>query len=135
MRLGKYSGKLYTEDEVKNMQECGVCVSDEQANNKEWINKQHLHDLKDCVTCYGCPMAQQNMQKESIKYNDEIMRAVRQNMGLDENDTSSDEKIMEMDKRDIFKKYCIWHGLMGNWFDILLNVVENIYDIKLNERR
>lgn len=27
MRLGKYSGKLYAEDEVKNMQECGVCIS------------------------------------------------------------------------------------------------------------
>ena len=60
MRLGKYSGKLYTEDEVKNMQECGVCISDEQANNEKWINEQHLHDLKDCIPCCGCPMAQKN---------------------------------------------------------------------------
>ena len=34
MRLGKYSGKLYAEDEVKNMQECGVCISNEQASDK-----------------------------------------------------------------------------------------------------
>lgn len=61
MRLGKYSGKLYTEDEVKNMQECGVCISDEQANNEEWINERHLQDLKDCVICCGCPMAQKNI--------------------------------------------------------------------------
>ena len=26
MRLGKYSGKIYAENEVKNMQECGACV-------------------------------------------------------------------------------------------------------------
>lgn len=61
MRLGKYSGKLYTEDDAKNMQEYGVCISDEQANDEEWINEQHLYNLKDCVTCCGCPIAQKNV--------------------------------------------------------------------------
>lgn len=61
MRLGKYSGKLYAEDEVKNMQECGVCISNEQASDKNWINERHLQDLKGCVVCFGCPMAQQNI--------------------------------------------------------------------------
>ena len=31
MRLGKFSGHVYTEDEEKNMKECGVCISDEIA--------------------------------------------------------------------------------------------------------
>ena len=61
MRLGKYSGKIYSEEEAKNMQECGVCISDEQANNEEWVNKRHLQDLRGCVTCCGCPMAQKNV--------------------------------------------------------------------------
>ena len=61
MRLGKYSGRLYAEDEVKNMQECGICISDEQANDKNWINKQHLQDLHVCITCCGCPIAQKNI--------------------------------------------------------------------------
>lgn len=61
MRLGKYSGKIYTEDKAKYMQECGVCISDEQANNEEWINDHHLQDLKYCVTCCGCPMARENI--------------------------------------------------------------------------
>lgn len=63
MRLGKYkySGKLYTKDEVKNMQKCRLCISDEQANNEEWINERHLQDLKECLTCCGCPMAQKNV--------------------------------------------------------------------------
>ena len=53
MRLGKYkySGKLYTKDEVKNMQKCRLCISNERANNEERINEQHLHDLKECLTC------------------------------------------------------------------------------------
>ena len=29
MRLGKFSGHVYTEDEAKNMEECGVCITDE----------------------------------------------------------------------------------------------------------
>ena len=63
MRLGKYkySGKLYTIDEVKNMQKCRLCISNERANNEERINEQHLHDLKECLTCCGCPMAQKNV--------------------------------------------------------------------------
>lgn len=36
-------------------------ISDEQANNEEWVNKRHLQDLRDCVTCCGCPMAQKNV--------------------------------------------------------------------------
>lgn len=60
-RLGKYTGKIYEENEVEQMQECGVCVSDEQANDEKYINEHHLQDLKDCVTCCGCPMAQKNV--------------------------------------------------------------------------
>lgn len=28
-RLGKFSGKIYKEDEVHTMEECGVCITDE----------------------------------------------------------------------------------------------------------
>lgn len=48
------------------------------------------------------------------KYNDEIMKAIRQRMGLNENDTSSDEEIMKLDKYDVFRQYCLWNGLMGS---------------------
>ena len=30
-RLGKLTEKIYEENEVKNMGECGVCITDEQA--------------------------------------------------------------------------------------------------------
>ena len=53
MKLGKFSGHVYTDDEAKNMKECGVCISDE-----EWCQKHHMKDLMDCIKCFGCPMAQ-----------------------------------------------------------------------------
>ena len=55
MRLGKFSGTVYSEDEVKNMEECGVCITDEQAKDEEFIQQHHMKDLMDCVTCMGCP--------------------------------------------------------------------------------
>ena len=56
-RLGKFSGQIYEESEVKDMTECGVCITDEQSNDEEFIQKHHLKDLLDCVTCFGCPKA------------------------------------------------------------------------------
>lgn len=67
------------------------------------------------------------------KYIDEIMEAVRQRMGLKKDDESADQEIMQMDRSQVFKEYCLWHGFLGNWYDTLLEVVENIYDIELEE--
>lgn len=52
-------------------------------------------------------------------------------MGLNEDDESADDEIMNMDKSDVFAAYCKWHGLMGSWYDTLLEVIENIYDVEL----
>lgn len=57
-RLGKYTGKIYTEDKIFNMEECGVCITDEQAEDEEWISIHHLSDLIECIKCCGCPTAQ-----------------------------------------------------------------------------
>lgn len=67
------------------------------------------------------------------KYMDEIMEAVRQRMGLEEDDESADKEIMQMDRSEVFKEYCEWNGLLGSWYDTLLEVVENIYDVELEE--
>lgn len=65
------------------------------------------------------------------KYNDTVMKAIRERMGLDENNTSCDEEIMKMNKYDVFREYCLWNGLLWNWHSILLRVVENIYGLDL----
>lgn len=62
-RLGKYSGRIYEESEVSTMEECGVCITDEQANDEQWIKSQHARDLVDCLGCGGCPMFQKGIVK------------------------------------------------------------------------
>ena len=56
-RLGKYSGNIYNEDEVSTMEECGVLITDDEANDKEFIKHHHARDLVDCIKCYACPMS------------------------------------------------------------------------------
>lgn len=63
------------------------------------------------------------------KYNDDIMEAIRQRMGLEENDTSKDDIIMKMDKEDIFREYCQWNGLLGSWYSELLTTIRNIDNV------
>lgn len=67
------------------------------------------------------------------KYSENIMRDVRQSLGCDELDTTHDEEIMKMAKQDVFNKYCEWNGLLGGYGYDLLNVIENIYDINLQQ--
>ena len=60
-RLGKYSGKIYKDDEIKTMEECGICITDEQAADQEFISTHHLRDLLECAGCIGCPLSQKYM--------------------------------------------------------------------------
>lgn len=62
------------------------------------------------------------------------MRAVRQAKGLTAEDTSWDRAIMQMSRKEVFRHYCAWNGLSGYWYDALLKVVENIYDVELREK-
>lgn len=66
-------------------------------------------------------------------YSEKVMEALRQNRGLEPNDTSEDEEIMKMAKRDVFNQYCAWEGLLGGYGHMLLNVIEDIYDINLQQ--
>ena len=50
------TGKIYEENEVKNIGECGICITDEQAKDEKWIKEHHAKDLAECVNCRGCPL-------------------------------------------------------------------------------
>ena len=56
------------------------------------------------------------------QYSDFIMRAVRQSLGLDEDDTSRDEEIMEMAGAEIVDRYLTWNGIIG-YTSYIINVV------------
>lgn len=63
MRLGKLSGKLYSDDDIKNMPECGVCISDAEAEDPDFLKNLHEMVSADCKTCRGCPLY--NMEKSN----------------------------------------------------------------------
>lgn len=71
------------------------------------------------------------IKSTKTKYNDVVMKAVRQNMGLEENDESADNEIMQMDEKEVFKAYCHWNGLLGNYYSTLMKTVENIFGVEL----
>ena len=57
-RLGKFTKTIYDESyDFSQCPECCTCISDEQANDKEFIDQHHLKDLQDCIRCFGCPAA------------------------------------------------------------------------------
>lgn len=66
-------------------------------------------------------------------YNEDVMKAVRQSLGYEENDTTRDEVIMEMPKEEVFERYCQWNGLLGGWYQWLIDAVESIYEVKLTQ--
>ena len=56
------------------------------------------------------------------------MKNIRQNIGLDENDTSRDAEIESMSGRDILDKYLTWEGIIGYTDEILDVVIEAFPD-------
>lgn len=69
---------------------------------------------------------------KSNKYPENIMRMVRGNLGLEFDDTSCDEKIETMSKREVFNRVCNWDGFIGGG-DYIIKWINQIYGINLFE--
>ena len=69
-----------------------------------------------------------------MKYPEYIMKAVRQSLGLEENDRTYDDAIEEMPRRVIFRRWLEWQGIIG-YGETILAVVEDIYDTYLEEAK
>lgn len=55
-RLGLYSGRVYDDNE-DYYDECCLGLTDEQANDEDWLDDQRLINRYKCLGCYGCPMS------------------------------------------------------------------------------
>ena len=66
------------------------------------------------------------------KYFSDIMEAVRQNLGLEFDDTSKDDEISEMSRDEILDRVCEWNGLIGYGSQIR-EWIEDIWGIDLDE--
>ena len=67
-----------------------------------------------------------------MKYPENIMRAVRENLGLEFYDTSRDEEIECMSKNEVFNSVCEWEGFI-NYSDTIIRWIKQIYGVDLNE--
>lgn len=63
---------------------------------------------------------------------DYIIRDVRQNMGLEPEDTSRDSEILTMTPAEIFDRWLEWQGIIG-YSHRILSAIEEIFDINLDE--
>ena len=56
-RLGCFTGKIYTQEnfELHKIEECARCISDEQANDENFIKTTYERIHKNCEFCIGCP--------------------------------------------------------------------------------
>lgn len=63
------------------------------------------------------------MQKQYSNY---LMRSVRQSMGLDEDDTSRDDAIMEMDSYELLDRFLEWEGIIG-YTQKIVNILKEIF--------
>lgn len=64
-------------------------------------------------------------------YPDAIMEAVRQNLGLEKNDTSMDDTIMKMSKDEVLDRVGTWNNLIG-FGPSVRSWVEGIWGVDLD---
>ena len=64
--------------------------------------------------------------KKIPKYSDNVMRNVRQALGVEPDDTSFDTEINEMDQMEVFDKWLHWEGMYG-YTKKIKNAVDNIF--------
>ena len=91
IRLGKLTGTIYRDDEIDNMRECGIMLTEEQANDELYIKLQHLKYIDDCISCCSCPAAHKN-----------------QNVKLDNIETIKEDDciVIRNKEREFFEEWC-----------------------------
>ena len=68
--------------------------------------------------------------EDSNTYPEYVMKNIRQNLGLEPNDTSMDSEINNMSKREVFSRCLEWEGIIGYEYKIL-SLVSEIFGVDL----
>lgn len=72
-------------------------------------------------------------KKKTEKISSDIIRDVRENLGVGPNDMSKDEMINTMSLDEIFSRWCEWNGYI-NLSREFKRVIGNIYGIDIERR-
>ena len=62
---------------------------------------------------------------ETRIYPEYIMKNIRQNLGLEPDDTSKDSEIMQMPKEEALERFLIWEGIIG-YGNLIISAVSDI---------
>ena len=63
-------------------------------------------------------------------YPDDIMRGVRERLGVTPNDTSMDAEIAAMDKVEVMRQWLEWEGICG-YTSLVVELVQDIFGVEL----
>jgi hypothetical protein len=78
-------------------------------------------------------MDKQMGNKNTEKINQRVIRDIRENLGVDPNDTSKDDEIDRMSLGEIFNRWCEWNGLI-NWSGKIKTAIGDIYGMDIERR-
>lgn len=56
-RIGKYSGKVYDDNQIHLMNECGILIPDSKKDDKSFCENVYKRNFATCATCKGCNKA------------------------------------------------------------------------------
>lgn len=68
-------------------------------------------------------------EKNTERLSLNILGNVRENLGIEPDDDSKDERIDRMDNDELFKRWCDWHGLLG-WDGSIKGTLRDIYGVE-----
>lgn len=69
---------------------------------------------------------------EIYEYPEEVMEAIRQNLGLESDDSSMDDEIMKMSKDEVFDRLLTWNGFI-NYGGTIREWVNDVYGVELGD--
>ena len=64
------------------------------------------------------------------KYSEIVMQNVRENMGLEMNDTSHDKFIETLGRHEVLDRFLTWEGIIG-YTDKIEDAISDIYNVNL----
>ena len=64
------------------------------------------------------------------KYSERVMQNVRENMGLEPNDTSQDKFIEALGRHEVFDRFLTWEGIIG-YTNKIEDAISDIYNVNL----
>lgn len=69
-RVGKFTGKIYSDDYVfSHCPECCTIVSEKEINDLDFMQNLRQKDILHCLACHGCPESHMSESYQGMSRN------------------------------------------------------------------